>query len=629
MELVRTTSIRIVHLSSNVLELKSFENRRHVLQLLLRLKARADQSNRRSRPPNNLNSNHDLANEHDENKPRIQFAKQEDDHEDGNEDVEHPGVRTRSSSRGASRSPNAIPDQEALAPTDGNDAASSTSLSMLLMTATTNQSTEMDHQHAGDDNEVENDEKQSWLHHSHSSTDLSNSFFSNATPPPPPPTQLIGNRRRAVSDSLVRFLGLGESHDENASSDPLTTLWTEQTTNISRSRESSPMRTRVEIKDEPQGIARKMDENDDENVPVDKLTLGSIDSSSNNALVNMEHEWNEILQNPDPSLSIVGVESVRLECTLDTFHELFLADDAPYALDWYQREKIHDRDVALTRWKPTENNPERSSFATTNTTRKISRTLTFIHPLPKSSALFSVSEAHSTRHQEFTRYGNAGMILTNRTTVSGIPAADCFAIHDCWTIATAPTTSDEEEDRNAIPTILLSIRFAPVFTKYSLFKSLIEKNIRKESKDWYAAYIAMVQEKLLERREEELVDNNAKIAQPVPVDTTEMAPSLTPQQQQLSCHPLAEKQLKILAEMKLQQQQLRSMYRAMLIGLVLGLLVIVVMIMQLLTMVYTHESLRNEIARLQQRHRPIIFEEMKCVHAQQDQYNTSLDDFRL
>ena len=95
------------------------------------------------------------------------------------------------------------------------------------------------------------------------------------------------------------------------------------------------------------------------------------------------------------------------------------------------------------------------------------------------------SEARTTRKQRLEKFDDEGILLENVTTVEGIPAADTFEMRDCWLLE--QLENDQME---------LSSSFQVRFTKRSIFRGIIEKNIRKETLDWWAGYSAMLQQTL-------------------------------------------------------------------------------------------------------------------------------------
>jgi hypothetical protein len=149
---------------------------------------------------------------------------------------------------------------------------------------------------------------------------------------------------------------------------------------------------------------------------------------------------------------------------------LFIADQAPYSIAKYQREKIGDQNITVSKWNVTSPCHIRN--------------ISFLHPLKNS---IGPTKAKTTREQKFQRFGSHGMTLGNSTVVEGIPAADCFRIEDVWIIQRDPTSSCR---------LVLTVSFRMVFTKRTMLKSLIQRNIRQETKNWFKGYTTMLQQVL-------------------------------------------------------------------------------------------------------------------------------------
>lgn len=167
-------------------------------------------------------------------------------------------------------------------------------------------------------------------------------------------------------------------------------------------------------------------------------------------------------------------QSVSLSCSLDEFFQHFLADNAPFSLDRYQRNYIKDRDVEVSKWETVGNDT-------------YNRTVTFTHPIKNAMGL-GPSAAHTKRRQQLRRFPGYGISLENTTNIEGIPSADAFSVNDHWVI----------EVESAF-LVNLHVRFDTRFTKIALFKAIIEKNVRKETKDWFAGYGKMLQDALAEK----------------------------------------------------------------------------------------------------------------------------------
>jgi hypothetical protein len=117
---------------------------------------------------------------------------------------------------------------------------------------------------------------------------------------------------------------------------------------------------------------------------------------------------------------------------------------------------------------------------------KETRSIEFWHPIKGN---VGPSGAQTTRHQTYRRFGSQGFIIENTTKVKGIPAADCFQVQDRWVFEQSSTTTSDNS-------ISMTVSFHITFTKRTMLKPIIEKNIRHETKSWFQGYVKMVMEAL-------------------------------------------------------------------------------------------------------------------------------------
>jgi hypothetical protein len=133
-------------------------------------------------------------------------------------------------------------------------------------------------------------------------------------------------------------------------------------------------------------------------------------------------------------------------------------------------QQIGDTNLTASMWKQT--NP--GEFPTI-----LERTINFVHPLRNP---VGPSEAKTCRTQSFRRFGDLGMTVENSTVIEGVPAADCFRVEDRWII---------EKDSDSTLTMLVSLRFN--FIKRTMFKPVIMKNARTETRNWFRGFAKFVQ----------------------------------------------------------------------------------------------------------------------------------------
>ena len=201
--------------------------------------------------------------------------------------------------------------------------------------------------------------------------------------------------------------------------------------------------------------------------------------------------WEQAKLPRAPPLQEVGIDGIVLPCDMDTFFQTFWADHAKHSLEYYQREYIKDQDVKLTGWDLGSDGYFR-------------RTMQFRHPIQNSLGL-GPSAADTTRQQKLRQYAGFGIVLENRTIVAGIPAADSFYVQDHWVL--------EAMGENQVK---LTVHYDTRFTKRSMFKSIITKSIRKETKEWMVGYVDMVQSVLSEKVSNPAVNRAMAVVNPTP-----------------------------------------------------------------------------------------------------------------
>lgn len=175
-------------------------------------------------------------------------------------------------------------------------------------------------------------------------------------------------------------------------------------------------------------------------------------------------------------LEEVLLNKVELPCKdLDFFVETFLADDAVYSIETYQRERIGDKHLDYSLWSSSNESNSR-----------LGRNVTFIHPLKNK---VGPSHAKTNRKQQMQRFGGFGLCLQNTTRIQGVPAADCFRAEDKWIL-----------ERREDGTITLTVSYHLVFEKRCMVQKIIQKNYRRETKEWYGGYLHYVKHAIMEQK---------------------------------------------------------------------------------------------------------------------------------
>lgn len=123
--------------------------------------------------------------------------------------------------------------------------------------------------------------------------------------------------------------------------------------------------------------------------------------------------------------------------------------------------------------------------------------MTFTHPLKKSALGVGPSEARTSRQQRLRRFGKTGMLVENTTVIvdATIPSGDTFYVQDYWLleahVGPPPTAHLNDKEH-----VTLTTRFGTRFTKRTLLRGIIEKNVLKETTKWFQGYAVMLQSKV-------------------------------------------------------------------------------------------------------------------------------------
>ena len=168
------------------------------------------------------------------------------------------------------------------------------------------------------------------------------------------------------------------------------------------------------------------------------------------------------------------MQPLKLSCSLGSFFDLFLANDAPHSFDVYQKgDAVRDLDIDISPWR--EDPSEKGALL---------RSLEFRHPVSKSLGI-GPSHALTKKQQKLQRIPGYGLCLTNTTSVEGVPASDCFDVMDHWLVE---AVKGEEP-----PQVVLSAKFGANFKKRTFLKSIILKNVKSGTQEWFQGYATMVQ----------------------------------------------------------------------------------------------------------------------------------------
>jgi len=171
--------------------------------------------------------------------------------------------------------------------------------------------------------------------------------------------------------------------------------------------------------------------------------------------------------------------------SLDTFHDTFLADDAPHSIALFHEKIVGDRNVKVTPWQPTT-----IAESVSAAPPKTERTISFLHP--RNSTL-GPSNVDTIRTQTLQRFNSFGLIMFSNSIVKDIPYGDCFVVEEMWIVE--PMKQNEEdvgEGQDNDTNIFLSIHFYVRFIKSTIFKKVIKTQSKMEVTQSLENYIKMV-----------------------------------------------------------------------------------------------------------------------------------------
>lgn len=179
--------------------------------------------------------------------------------------------------------------------------------------------------------------------------------------------------------------------------------------------------------------------------------------------------------------SVLSVVIPQLK--IDDWYELFLSDDAPNSIEMYQTKFIGDTNFNVDEWRNADKiNVESES---------LQRNLTYLHKISGASTKMPgmPTTAETFQHQTWKRYGDYGALMKTTTKVGkSVPMGDCFHVENEWLI--------EQNIINNVPCITLSVKVRLVFTKRTMFQSIITKNVLAETKRWFDGYKVMMMKEI-------------------------------------------------------------------------------------------------------------------------------------
>ncbi len=184
---------------------------------------------------------------------------------------------------------------------------------------------------------------------------------------------------------------------------------------------------------------------------VPESLLGQKSHDIHSKQVSLEQQWSSIVE---ASFAETAVEKHELSCSLDTFMELFVGDDAKYSLPTFMKES-GDEEIHCSLWTAVGDDGVMKS-----------RTIEYTHPI---NAPMAPPMARARKEQSYKKFADNGIVLETKTYVSDVPMTDCFYVAD--QILVEPV-----DDR----TVNITMSFELEFVKSTMFKAIIMRTTKGE-----------------------------------------------------------------------------------------------------------------------------------------------------
>jgi hypothetical protein len=182
--------------------------------------------------------------------------------------------------------------------------------------------------------------------------------------------------------------------------------------------------------------------------------------------------WSKVVASAGKRYTQTGIDQVLLSSCKDisAFFTNFLADEAPLSISNYM-ESIGDSSIITSQW---------SSKNKKYSPNSMTRTISYMHPVTNPMA--GTPKAKAIKRQRFKKFGSYGILLESETQVIGVPKTDCFVTREVMLVQ--PTSGNRG--------VLVTSRFQIVFTKSTMFKSIISTQTASELKAWHKGYGRMI-----------------------------------------------------------------------------------------------------------------------------------------
>lgn len=226
---------------------------------------------------------------------------------------------------------------------------------------------------------------------------------------------------------------------------------------------------------------------------------GSISQHENEKQLSIKRLWTNLVNETSVSTECV-INKYELPCNLDTFYELFVANNSKYSISLFLKEQ-GEENIDESPWEDDECN----DYTTKNNHNKLlgdvftsTRVLFYDHQV---NVPLAPPMTRARREQEYKRCDNYGICMDTKTYVDDFPIADCFYVHDRLIVQPkASNKSQENENENESnnsdssnsDSIVVRMEFEIIFVKSTMFRGLITKTAKSEMNKYLENYIEFI-----------------------------------------------------------------------------------------------------------------------------------------
>ena len=210
-------------------------------------------------------------------------------------------------------------------------------------------------------------------------------------------------------------------------------------------------------------------EKEDIDIVKESISQESLDmSTASQRKSSLKNQWSSVMED-SASYTETAVEKQELPCSLESFFELFVANDAKYSVPKFMEES-GDEELHCSPWVDDPDGVKKT------------RTIEYNHPI---NAPMAPPMAGARKEQIYKTFGKHGMVLETRTYVSDVPMTDCFYVRDQILV--------EPIDDNMVS---ITMSFDLEFVKSTMFRSIIMRTTKGEFENFMQRLASFISKSL-------------------------------------------------------------------------------------------------------------------------------------